>query len=112
MTDKLDLYDILGSLVPGVLFVWWLSLCFPGASATMAAKGPEAFIVITLTSLAFFIGQVIQALGSLLEPLLFRTWGGRPSEQVLSKSHPTNSVPADAVDRIKRKLQKAVGKDA
>ena len=82
MTSKFNYYDILGVLVPGVLFSAWIPICFPDlAEITANWPFPEAFTVIVLTALAVFLGQIIQALGSIMEHALFKTWGGRPFRQ-------------------------------
>jgi hypothetical protein len=64
--------------------------------------------VIALTAAALFLGQVINALGSLVEPLVFRTWGGRPSDTALVDGL-GKLFPEDSATRIKAKLSKAVG---
>lgn len=82
---KFDYYDVLGNLVPGTLLVCWVCICFPAATtALIAVPLPDAFRVVALTALAVFAGHLIQAVGSLAEPVLHRTWGGQPSERALT----------------------------
>ena len=108
MTSKFDYYDLLGILVPGVLLISWLPVCFPDAGWTGAEVFPEAFGVIALTALSVFLGQLVQAIGSMLEPALFKTWGGRPSDIALGGGLP-KYLPADSAERIKKKLSTAAG---
>lgn len=112
MTSKLDLYDILGIVVPGALFIYLIPTCFRvPAELRSTAQFPDAFLVIVLTALAVFLGQLIQAVGSVLEPVLNRTWGGRPSNTALTSGLGERYLPADAAHCIRRKLQAAVGSD-
>ncbi len=112
MTEKLELYDILGSVVPGALLVYLIPTCFRAPiELHSTARFPEAFLVITLTALAIFAGQLIQALGSAFEPVLYRTWGGKPSSAALTTGLGERYLPADSADRIKGKLQQATASD-
>ncbi len=86
MESKFDYYDVLGNLVPGTLLVCWACVCFPSAAALLAdVPLPDAFQFVALTALAIFTGHMIQAVGSLVEPLLHRTWGGQPSGRALGE---------------------------
>jgi len=112
MTEKLELYDILGTIVPGVLLVYLLSTCFSAPPELRSAAGfPDAFLLIVLTALAVFAGQLVQALGSSLEPALNWTWGGKPSSRALQSGLGDRYLPLDAATRIKLKLQAAVGSE-
>jgi hypothetical protein len=112
MTEKLELYDILGVIVPGALLVYLMATCFRAPAGLGSAAGfPEAFLVIALTALTIFAGQLMQALGSSLEPFLHWTWGGKPSSRALVRGLGERYLPADATGRIRRKLEAAVGPD-
>ena len=75
MNDKFDLFDTLGVLVPGILIVSWLFVCFtPLQEWAELAKYPEAFWVLVLTALSILFGHFVQSIGSFVEPLLFKTW--------------------------------------
>jgi len=108
MSNKFEYYDILGILVPGSLLITWIPICFPSARELAVPEFPEAFAVVICTALAVFLGQVVQALASLAEPLLHRSWGGRPSDLALSGTL-TKYLPQDSTDRIKRKLAETIG---
>ena len=112
MTEKLDYYDLLGTLVPGVLAVSWCAICFPQLAGIVSASGlNDLFGVIAGLALAVFAGQLVQAVGSIAEPLLYRSWGGRPSDRALQEGL-GRYLPADSSFRIRRKLQARVGPDA
>jgi hypothetical protein len=61
-----------------------------------------------LTAVAAFLGQLVQAISSLLEPVFNWTWGGRPSERALKRGLGTRYFPADTANRIRAKLAKCV----
>lgn len=111
MTAKFDFYDVFGVLIPGTLLLAWIAVCFPqiGQPGT-AANLPDAFVVVVLTALAVFLGQLLQAGASLLEPFLFKTWSGRPSDLAVG-GQLESFLPQDAVDRITEKLRVAAGRD-
>lgn len=110
MTDKMDFYDIMGMLIPGFLLVLVLRVGFPSISSLVTPSGvPDAFVVLALTAFAVFLGQTILAISSAVEPLLYWTWGGRPSDRALSTGLGERYLPVDTVTRIKTKLEHAVG---
>lgn len=85
MLDKFEPYDFLGIVIPGILLAFWLPVCFPQTTEMVAVAGfPETIDVIGFTAVAVFFGHLIQAVASLLEPPLHRTWGGKPSERALN----------------------------
>ena len=77
-----------------------------------AVTFPPAFAVICLVAVAAFLGHLIQAITSLVEPFIYWTWGGRPSERALNEGLGARYFPADAATRIRAKLAGVVGKDA
>ncbi|HUT61716.1 MAG TPA: hypothetical protein VNA25_28090 [Phycisphaerae bacterium] len=113
MTEKLDYYDILGSLVPGVLLVCWVPVCFPTVTEAFPGTSlPEAFSVIAFVALAIFAGQVVQSIGSLIEKPLFWTWGGQPSDRAMREGLGRRYLPEDAASRIRARLASVVGPNA
>lgn len=112
MADKFDAYDLLGIIVPGALLLGWAAYCFPEAAAgSPQVAFPEAFTFVLLTALAVFLGQIVQSLASLVEPVIHWTWRGRPSDVAL-RSGLKRYLPAETSRRIKRKLQEAIGRDS
>ena len=113
MTQRLQLYDVFGALVPGVLLFGGLLLAFPETWASLhVPKLPDAFSVIALTVVALFFGHTVQALASLTEPFMYWTWGGRPSERAISTGLGSRYLPADAGMRIREKLRSTVSPTA
>jgi hypothetical protein len=113
MTDKLDFYDILAMLIPGSLIILATPILFPDIAAFLISqKFPDGFVMIGLVALSIFIGQIVQAIASLMEPVLYWTWGGRPSEHALRRGLGNRYFPADTAKRIRDKLVTAVGQGA
>jgi hypothetical protein len=116
MADKFDYYDILSTIVPGTIMLCWIPICFSSLLTVKGPKYPDAFAVLALTILALLIGQIIDAIASLFEPLLFRTFGGKPSDLLLSAQGLDGKyafyMGGDALKRIKAKLVQAVGLEA
>lgn len=85
MEKQFSYYDVLGHLVPGTL----LFLCVHFALSRLGLKAPVPTMAAPVEAIAFlgvvmFLGQLVQALGSLLEPRYFKLMGGRPSDEVMS----------------------------
>jgi hypothetical protein len=84
MDSKFELYDVIGVLLPGAIVLGLGCIAFPDVASRFSTAGfPQAFSVICLIAVAMFLGQLIQAVASLVEPLLYWTWRGRPSERAL-----------------------------
>ena len=113
MTSKLQLYDIFSALVPGVLLCAAVAAAFPKLLSLFTLPDvPDAFGVLSLTILALFIGHIVQAVASLLEPVLHKTWGGRPSEKALTEGLGDRYFPTNTSDRVVEKLRVALRSDA
>ncbi len=109
MTQKFDFYDILAILIPGILLLVWIAVCFPAVGViTQSSDLPPGFASLALTALAVFLGQLVQSLASLLEGFLFWTWGGRPSDQAFDRGIDRYLPDRDA-QRIRARLEKALG---
>jgi hypothetical protein len=112
VTNKFELYDILGFLIPGTLLVCWLPICFPAASSiTSPLNFPSAFSVFALTGLAVMTGHLIQAIGSIIEPALYWTWGGQRSKTAL-KDGIDGYFSKSSAERISTKLLGVTGSEA
>jgi len=111
MTEKLDYYDIIGTVIPGILLVSWVAICFPSISQVTCSPGLSgAFGLIAGIALAIFVGQFVQAIGSLIEPVLYWSWGGRLSEKALEEGL-GRYLPTDTGHRIREKLRDKVGQN-
>ncbi len=105
MHDKMDIYDLLGTLIPGVLVVSLAPLAFPAMTEQLKSLAfPDAFAVLALTAASVLVGLLVQASASVLEPMLHRTWGGRPSEVALSRGLGDRYFSAQDGTRIRNQL--------
>lgn len=111
MTDKFELYDILGIVVPGVLLCYVFLLCFPGL-LTLTPRMGDALNTIAFSAVAVFVGQLVQALASLLEPCLFKTWKGKSSTLALTTGLGEQYWSAAEAARVRTKLKAVLGADA
>lgn len=114
MLDKFEPYDLLGVVIPGVLLAYWLPVCFSQTVEVVAvADLPEAVDFLGFAAVAIFFGQLVQAVASLLEPLLYWTWRGKPSERALAQGLGERYVSEAAGRRIRAHLERhASGKSS
>ena len=104
MEEKFDYYDVVGTLVPGMLVTTgsWVLLTWAGVTVTVPAIG-DALAVVIFLGLAFFSGAVVQGMGGFAEPLFYKTWGGMPSSVIWSG---TDSVLGEStIGRIRQALR-------
>lgn len=110
MSDKFNVYNLLATLVTGSLIVCLLAIAAPDLVGPVKNLNlPDAFAVIAFVALTLFVGNIVQAVASLLDPVLYRLWGGRPSERCLQHGLGDRYMPKDTADRIRAKLIAAVG---
>src|ERR1700754_2942784 len=69
-------YDILSSLIPGFLLLLIL--------LTALKIGYDKDLIIAYTAIAFLLGYLINTVSSWMEDVYFFTWGGKPSNNLLS----------------------------
>jgi hypothetical protein len=110
MQEKLDYYDILGNVVPGLVLVGgtYMLASWLGYQLTLPPL-PDALTVFVVVAIALVLGQVIQALSSILEPFYYWTWGGQPSERLLSGQ--TRKFSVQYLDALKKRLRKRMLED-
>jgi hypothetical protein len=81
--DKLTYYDVVAHVVPGTIVLGVLAL-MPRVFG-FAIPSPKSGLVVVAAGvpLAYAVGQVVQALSSIIQPVYYRLWGGMPSEVIL-----------------------------
>lgn len=110
--DKLNLYDTIGGLIPGTLLVAGIAVLFPSLGAGLAAGLPDAFLVAALLAASLVGGLFVQTIGSMCEWLLFKIFGGRPSDLALQGRLRERYLPKDAAKRIRETLAARFGSEA
>src|SRR5687768_15846739 len=69
-------YDILSSLIPGSLILL--------AVLNLLGLKYDKDLILAYTAISFLLGYAINSAGSWLEGVYFLTWGGKPSDKLLS----------------------------
>jgi hypothetical protein len=113
LIERIDYYDLLGVVIPGVLLSYWTAICFPEISEVAASAAlPDAVDVIGFGAVAIFLGHIVQAIASALEEPLHRSWGGRPSMRALSGGLGERYISKEAGERICKGLVSVAGEGA
>ncbi len=81
---KINSYEFLGVMVPGVVLTYGLSLLFPELGIIKAADKVSFGDLGLLLVLAFVVGQLVQAGGNVVEAIWWAV-GGWPSDWIRSK---------------------------
>lgn len=102
-SDKFGLYETLGVLVPGVLLAYSVLVLFPEVNGIVATSN-SAINAGAFAAVSVFAGQMVQALASFAEPLLFRLWGGKPSERALENGLGDRYFSSSSAARLREKL--------
>lgn len=69
-------YDILSSIIPGALILLTVF--------NLLGFRYDRNLILAYTTIAFLLGYLINAVGSWLEDIYVLTWGGKPSDKLLS----------------------------
>lgn len=98
MEKQLSYYDLVGSIAPGA--VLWVAAAMLASILSYRPTfqvGGVAALGLGLV-LVYVLGQLLQAVASIIEPVYFRVWGGMPSEQLLAgKSKRMSKTHLDAL---------------
>ncbi len=83
MEEKLTYYDIVAHIVPGTLVLGVLALMPRAFDFAMLWPSSDLVGLAVGLPLAYAVGQVVQALSSLAQPVYYKLWGGMPSALIL-----------------------------
>ena len=75
---KFQPYEILSTILPGYIFYALLAKLIPQSQLD--------FEVLSSIAIAYLLGYLLNIIASLLEPIYFFLWGGKPSRNLLSGS--------------------------
>jgi hypothetical protein len=113
MIERFDYYDLLGVAVPGVLLAYWIPVCFPAVTRVLGTSDlPEAVDVIGFAAVAIFLGHLLQAIASNIQGLLYRSWGGTPSDRALTVGLGGRYTSAATGTRIQKQLAEVAAEGA
>lgn len=107
MLEKIDIYDVATSLLHGILFLVASCILFPKAiQIAPPVAVSELVSSIAVICIAYFVGQVIVSVSSIIQPFLYWTWKGMPSKIVFSGRFPEEYLSADFIEMTKKILRK------
>jgi hypothetical protein len=105
---KLGSYEFLGVIVPGVIVTYGFALMFPELSLLKATEKVSFGEVGLMLVLAFVAGQLLQALGNLVEDFWWWLFRGWPSDWVYEKK--TNLLSSAQYEDLFIKISKMLGR--
>jgi len=94
VSTKFDAYEIIGVITPGSILLFGLALVFPDLKALFFAEGFSLGDLGLFLVLSFVAGHLIQAVGNLIESIVWWPLGGMPTEPA-TRSHMSDRGPAD-----------------
>jgi len=98
-----DFYEFAGVLCPGVVALFSASVIFPRFSPFVRDQSISVGTLGLFVVLSYVAGHLVQALGNLLEPLIWRLFGGTPTDWVRTRRRTllTDQQNAAVEERIK-----------
>lgn len=107
MIEKLSIYDLMTSVLHGTIFLVAVLMLFPQIINILhPVEVPEILLSVIFVCITYFWGQVITSISSIMQSLLFLTWGGKPSERVFKGKFPQKYLSLDLINLAKKELQK------
>lgn len=85
---KFELYEFLGFISPGILFLVSLGYIWPTKINELFSKDVTVGGVAIGIVFAYAAGQLLQAIGNLLENILWKCFGGKPTDWLRTNKHP------------------------
>lgn len=104
MNSKFDAYEIIGVITPGSLLLFGLTLLFPDLSALFFTQGFSVGELGLFLVLSFVAGHLIQAIGNLLEGVIWKPFGGMPTDWITS--NPQKLLHNTQLERLKILIKK------
>jgi len=81
MVSKFSLYDLIAGVIPGILFLWGISLILGWIDIPLTGGLAETSVLIAL---AYVSGLILQGISQgITEKVLLKIWGGFPSARWL-----------------------------
>ncbi len=83
MKSEFSFYDFVGVVAPGALVLFGATYLFPAIGEFKSLPNMELGGLGVFAALAYVAGQLMQAVGNVIESIYWRSWGGMPSQWVL-----------------------------
>jgi len=109
VSSKFDAYEIIGVITPGSILLFGLALLFPDLKAMFFAEGFSLGDLGLFLVLSFVAGHLIQAVGNLLEAVVWKGFGGMPTDWIIGK--PEKLINETQVERLRQAVKSEFGYD-
>jgi hypothetical protein len=104
---KLTFYEQVGIVIPGSVLLFGLLFFFPSLKDLLAKDGVSVGQLGIFILLSYAAGHLVAALGNLGESLMWRPFGGLPSDWVVKKK--TSLLSDEQRERLPKKIQARLG---
>ena len=104
MSSKFDAYEIIGVITPGSILLFGLALLFPDLKALFFAEGFSLGDLGLFLVLSFVAGHLIQAVGNLLEVVVWKGFGGMPTDWLIA--NPDKLIHESQVERLRQAVKR------
>jgi hypothetical protein len=105
--NKLTFYEQVGIVVPGSVFVFGLLFFFPVLQTVLTKDGVSLGDLGIFLLLSYAAVQLIAAIGSLGESILWRFVGGMPTDWITKTG--ATLLSSTQIDLVEKKLEKRLG---
>ncbi len=107
MSARLNAYELIGVTAPGAVALFGLTLLFPELNTVFSRQGFSVGDFGLFLVLSFVAGHVVQGIGNLLETVLWRPFGGMPTDWLIK--NPERLLHPAQLERLKRAVQTDFG---
>ena len=106
---KFELYEFLGYISPGILFLVSLGYIWPTKISELVSKDVTIGGVAIGLIFAYAAGQLLQAIGNLIENIVWKCSGGKPTDWLRTKKH--NLIDSKQLPNVEECVKKMLPDD-
>jgi len=100
---KFELYEFLGFISPGILFLVTLGYIWPTKISELVSKDVTVGGVAVGIIFAYAAGQLLQAIGNLIENAMWKYLGGKPTDWL--RSGKNQLIDAKQLPKLEKNIQ-------
>lgn len=104
MSSRFDAYEIIGVIAPGSLFLFGLALLFPDLQSLFFEQGFSVGDLGLFLLLSFVAGHLIQAAGNLIEEIIWKPFGGMPTDWLIKT--PQKLLHDTQIERLQQTVKR------
>jgi len=104
---QFDFYEFTGIIVPGTVVLAGAALCIPAVKQAAFDQDLSVGEAAISLILAYGLGQLLAALGNLIEKGWWRAWGGMPSDWPRSGKH--HLIAAGQISLLDEQIKSKLG---